>query len=214
MSIQNNAKPKHDVSRAGEAAAPPEQIATDLGDAMHLVTEQFTGLLQSIVSVQPQETVLLRELTRALTLTRATEGFQPVVLNAIRTYREIHLEVLRFRYKKGIPAKLRADILAGFERLLAIAREDLALLSVSVSEVPAGTPLDLNQHQVVRRFETAREERLQTIARCVMPRFSWQTPYGKPRFEPAEVWAFTELIKRQPYGAEPSRNGKPKAISS
>lgn len=186
-----------------------EEVRGDTAEA--LASTQFLDLLAGFISKRiSEDSVRLSELTRALTLTRATEGFEPVVRNAIRHFSEIRSEVIRFREQSGIPESLRADILAGFERLLANAREDLELLSVRVKEVPIGTKLDPSKHHVVKRFATASRDRLQTVARSVMPEFSWRTPFGETRFEPAEVWAFTALRESEDTQVDSSTNGQKK----
>ena len=220
MSAETNGNALESKLRAGEvrAQAPkasPKVLASELAEILQFASKQFVSLLTCIVAEQPKDSVNLSELTRALTLTRATEGFEPVVQNTIRHYRETYSEVNRFRHKKGVSEALRSDVLAGFERLLAKAREDLELLSVHVTEVPAGTSLNPSKHQVVKRFSTASTGKLCTVARCVMPEFSWQTPFGKARYEPAQVWAFTEL--REPKElviATPDAKSAPVGISS
>lgn len=144
------------------------------------------GLTQK---AKENESSLVRDLTRALTLSGNGERFELAIEAAIRAYCEAREDVRKYSSVDSIPDNLREDIVAGFTRSMEGHRVELRLLGVEIEAIELGAPLDIEKHDVIKKIATRSTAKANTVGDCITPLFRWKNGEGIERLRPAKVAA-------------------------
>jgi hypothetical protein len=121
-------------------------------------------------------------------------GLDATVLEVIEHFNIAVGELKRVRGSTGAETT-REENIVGFTMWAEREREALELLGVVIEDIEPGSPLDLGAHRVVEELSTDDPLRLNTVARCLTPRFSWQATQFVERQVHAKVAAFTTLAE-------------------
>ena len=177
-----------------ELGKPPSRtaIVRELATTAHHVVSLIELLLNQPPIPTKDSHSAGADLARALLLSGSGERFEPAIRSAIRAYVETLDEQFRVKHKWELPVDVREDVLAGFERIATTQRQDLIVLGVTIEPVEAGSPLDLEIHQVCERLATEDSDKLQTVQCAITPLFRWRSGNGQESIEPARVAAFTQ----------------------